>query len=220
MDDVKAPPLVRTQGAEHEVGSDALQAEAVAALVEEAVHLIDLLAEEFDQLGSAHGIPVELIGPRKTGSRCPAWQVTEGKRRHLQHPLEGRTAVAGRTAAFEPFREDAAGAAEGEDEMLDQLLRGPETVVLKRVHLAPLDRRAGELGTPEVEDLLQDRMHRMAVGGRSCFVGTISPKGSGAEAAIPGDFGNADPGQRPAGNKGAEPVSACCSGVNLALASG
>ncbi len=175
VDDVKAPPLIRAQGSEHKVGGHALQAESLAALVEQSVHLVDLLAEEFEELGATGGLPVELIGSGKAGSRRAAGHVPKGEDDHLQSPLNRGAAVGGGAAALKAFGEDAAGAAAGEDEVLDELLGGPQTVVLKGVHLAPLGRRGGELGAPGVEDLLQDDMHRMAAGERGIrFVGTIS----------------------------------------------
>ena len=45
VDDVEAPPLIGTQGAEKEVTGDALQAETVAATVEQRVHLVQFQLE-------------------------------------------------------------------------------------------------------------------------------------------------------------------------------
>jgi hypothetical protein len=179
VDDVEAPPLIRAEGTKHKVGGDALQAEALAALVEESVHLVDFLAEEIDESGALHGWPVQLIGARKGGRGRAARHVAEGEDDDLQQPLNGSASITGGVAPFEAFRENTAGAAEGEDEVLDEFLGGPEPVVLKGVHLAPLGRRSGEIGAPGIEDLLQDGMHGMAAGERTGFVGTISPKASG-----------------------------------------
>jgi hypothetical protein len=50
VDDVEATPLIGAQRAKDEMGGDALQAEAVAAAVNENVHLVDFLAEEIEEL--------------------------------------------------------------------------------------------------------------------------------------------------------------------------
>ena len=166
VNDVEAPPLIRAQGTEHKVGGDALRPEALAALVEESVHLVDFLAEEIDESGALHGWPVQLIGARKGGRGRAARHVAEGEDDHLQQPLNGSAAVGRRAATLQAPGENPAGAAEGEDEVLDEFLGGPEPVVLKGVHLAPLGRRSGETGAPGIEDLLQDGMHGMAASGR------------------------------------------------------
>jgi hypothetical protein len=184
VDDVEAPPLIRAQGTEHKVGGDALQAEVLAALVEESVHLVNLLAEKIDESGAIHRRPVQLIGAREAGSGGAAGHVADGEDDHLQEPLNGRAAVSGWVAALEAFGEDAAGAAASEDEVLDEFLGGPEPVVLKGVHLAPLGGRSGEIGAPGIEDLLQDGMHGMAAGARTGFVGTISLQASGCGDAL------------------------------------
>jgi hypothetical protein len=44
VDDVEAAPLIGAKGTEEVVGGDSLETEALAALVEERIHLIDLLA--------------------------------------------------------------------------------------------------------------------------------------------------------------------------------
>jgi hypothetical protein len=46
VDDVEAAPLIGAHGAEEKVGGHPLRAEALAAAVDERVHLIDLLAEK------------------------------------------------------------------------------------------------------------------------------------------------------------------------------
>jgi hypothetical protein len=84
VDDVEAPPLIRAEGTKHKVGGDALQAEALAALVEESVHLVDFLAEEIDESGAIHRRPVQLIGAREAGSGGAAGHVADGEDDHLQ----------------------------------------------------------------------------------------------------------------------------------------
>ncbi|HVT96634.1 MAG TPA: hypothetical protein VHE33_03950 [Acidobacteriaceae bacterium] len=174
MDRVEPPPLVGTQGAEDEMGGDTLQPKALAALVEQVVHLVDLKAEDIDELGATHGLPVELIGTREAGSGCASWHVAEGKNDDLQHPLNGGAAILRGTTALQTLCNNAAAAPEREDEMFDQLLRGPEPVILTRVHLAPVGGLAVEFGSPGVENLLQDGMHGMAVGTAYAFRGNYT----------------------------------------------
>jgi hypothetical protein len=63
-------------------------------------------------------------------------------------------------AAFETLLEDAAGAAAGESEMLDEILSAPEALILERMQLAPLRRLIVQLGAVGFKNLLQDGMHR------------------------------------------------------------
>lgn len=164
VDDVEAPPLVRAQGTEEEVGGDALEAKALLALVEQDVHLFHFLAKKIGELRASHGRPVKLTGTGKNGSGRAARHLAEGENGDLQRPLGGGTAVVCRAAALEPLCEDAVGAAEGEHEMFDEALGGPEPVILTRMELTPVGRLAGELGVPGVKDLLQDGMHGIAAG--------------------------------------------------------
>ena len=87
MDDVETPPLIGAKRAKDEVAGDPLQPEAMPAGFNEPVHLIDLLAEKFEELGSAHGRPVQLIGAGKEGSGRATGHVAEVQYGHLEDPL-------------------------------------------------------------------------------------------------------------------------------------
>ena len=162
VNDVEAPPLVGAERAEDEVGGDALEAEALAATVEERIHLIDFLAEEIDEFVAVHRRPVELVWPGEDGSRSATGHATEGKHHELEEPLRRRAVVGGGAAALEPLLEDATGTAEGEREVLDEILGGPQALVLERVELTPRGRLAGQVGMVRIEDLLQNGMHTRA----------------------------------------------------------
>ena len=162
VNDVEAAPLIGTEGSEDKVGGDTLGAEAVAAGADEGIHLLDLLAEKVGELGAVHGRPVELVGAGKDGRRGAARHAPEGEDDELQEPLDGGAVASGGTAALEALLKDAAGAAAGEDEVLDEVLSAPEALVLEGMKLTPGGGLIGQFNAVRVENLLQDRVHRKA----------------------------------------------------------
>jgi hypothetical protein len=142
VDDVEAAPLIGTQRTEDKMGGDALQAEAMAAAVQEGVHLIDFLAEKLKELGTVHGRPMQLIGPRKNRSGRAARHLAEREHDHLQKPLNRTAVIGGGPAALKALLQYAAGTAAGEHQVLDDLLSTPQTVVLAGMQLAPFRRLA------------------------------------------------------------------------------
>ncbi len=100
VDGVKTPPLVDAHGSEKKMSSSALNAEALAAGIEELIHLLDFLAEDLQQFFSLHGRPVELPGTRKGwGGRAPR-HVAEYQHHHLQQPLHHAAVALRRPAAL------------------------------------------------------------------------------------------------------------------------
>lgn len=156
---MKAAPLLRGERAEYEMGCDPRGAEALVALVEQGVHLIDVLTEKLDHFRAVHRGPMQLVGAHEGRSGCAARKVSEGKHHELEHPLHNGAAIVSGAAALEALMQHAAAAAAGEDEVLEEFLSRPEAIVLKRMHLAPLRCGAGELAVVGVEELLQNGMH-------------------------------------------------------------
>jgi hypothetical protein len=142
VDDVEAAPLIGAQGTEDKMGGDALQAEAVAALIDERVHLVDFLAEKLEELGPVHGRPMQLVGSRKNWRGRAARHLAEREHDHLQKPLDRGTVIGGGLAALEALLQHAAGAAASEHKVLDNLLSAPQAVILAGMQLAPFRRLA------------------------------------------------------------------------------
>jgi hypothetical protein len=130
VDDVEAAPLIGAQRAEDEMGGNALEAEAVAAAVDERVHPVDFLAEKLEELGPDHGGPMQLVGPRKNRRGRSARHLAEREHDHLQKPLDRGAVIGGGPAALEALLQHATGAAAGEHKVLDDLLSAPQAVVL------------------------------------------------------------------------------------------
>lgn len=68
--------------------------------------------------------------------------------------------LAGGFAALEPSFQSPAGTAARQNEMLDQLLRTPEPLILAGMQLAPFRSFVRKLGTVGLIDLLENGMHR------------------------------------------------------------
>ena len=143
VDDMEAAPLIGTQRPEENVRGDALEPESLVAAIEERVHLLDFMAEEVHEFCAVHGLPMELIGPRKGRRGRAAGHAAEGEHGHLQQPLHGRPVSGGGAPALEPLFQRTAGTAESKDEVFDEFLGAPQAVVLPRVQLTPLRRLSG-----------------------------------------------------------------------------
>ena len=91
--------------------------------------------------------------------------MSEGEHNELQQPLNDGIPAACGTAAFETLFENAAGAATSKNEMLDEILRAPETFVLVRMPLTPLCGLISQNSAVGVKNLLQNRMHKRHAGG-------------------------------------------------------
>lgn len=91
-------------------------------------------------------------------------------------------------AAIEALVEQTAGAAKGENEMLDEFLSGPQALILERMQLAPVGRFAGELGRVSVENLLQDGVHEMGPVSRETIPLELSDSGRTRYRSTPISF--------------------------------
>jgi hypothetical protein len=137
VDDVEPAPLIDAQGAEQEVRSRALDAKAMATIVEQMIHLVDFLAENLEQLAAIHGRPGKLAGTRERRSRSATRHVSEGKHDDLEGALQHGAVAARGLAALEARLKNAAGTAADQHEVLDKILRAPVPIVVVRMQLTP-----------------------------------------------------------------------------------
>jgi len=159
VDDVEAAPLVGAQRSEEEVGGGALHAEAVTAVVEEMVHPIHLLAENFEQFAPVEGRPGKLAGTRKGRRGRAAGHVAAREHDNLQQTLQcGAARVCG-SAALKARLQHAAGAAANKHEMLNEVLRAPVPAIVAGMQLAPLRRLVNQGTGIRLVHFLKNGMH-------------------------------------------------------------
>ncbi len=142
---------------------DPLDPKALPALGDAVVHALQLLAQHLQQLGAAHRAPVQLV---RTGKNWRGHAVGHAPERHhhqLHEPLQRGAARARGVAAFQTLLQLPCGAAAGQNQMLDQLLRAPQPLVLPGMPLAPLRGPLGQRRRIGVENLLEDGMHGGAI---------------------------------------------------------